>query len=254
MTVATRDKFREALKRRYTLTPDLPVFGQVRLQSLSDRQRRRIDASKVGDDGEVDISKYEEVFGWMAVEAVIDENGDRIFSDADVEWLCELDSNATEPLRECIEEHCQLGRHRKSQATLRDMLERDPGLMSIMALCLRAGELNYRKVMEEMEGEDIDRWYAFMQLASKNGEADPQWMTPEEFEAEWKGFEEEEEFEPEVNFGSKGVIEDELDMTPMVDIVFLLLIFFMVTASFTLQKSMQQPPMATGGHRRCEPR
>ena len=34
--------------------------------------------------------------------------------------------------------------------------------------------------------------------------------------------------------------EDELDMTPMVDVTFLLLIFFMVTASFTLQKSLEQ--------------
>jgi len=37
--------------------------------------------------------------------------------------------------------------------------------------------------------------------------------------------------------------EDEMDMTPMVDIVFQLLIFFMVTASFALQKSLEVPPM-----------
>lgn len=35
--------------------------------------------------------------------------------------------------------------------------------------------------------------------------------------------------------------DDELDMTPMVDVTFLLLIFFMVTASFSLQKSIQMP-------------
>ena len=35
--------------------------------------------------------------------------------------------------------------------------------------------------------------------------------------------------------------EAELDMTPMVDVTFLLLIFFMVTASFSLQKSIQMP-------------
>lgn len=33
----------------------------------------------------------------------------------------------------------------------------------------------------------------------------------------------------------------ELDMTPMVDVTFLLLIFFMVTASFSLQRSIQMP-------------
>ena len=58
----------------------------------------------------------------------------------------------------------------------------------------------------------------------------------------WKGFEEElEEEDPEINFGAgKKLPEDELDMTPMVDVTFLLLIFFMVTASFTLRKSFEQ--------------
>lgn len=35
--------------------------------------------------------------------------------------------------------------------------------------------------------------------------------------------------------------DEELDMTPMVDVTFLLLIFFMVTASFSLQKSIEMP-------------
>ncbi len=33
----------------------------------------------------------------------------------------------------------------------------------------------------------------------------------------------------------------EMDMTPMVDVTFLLLIFFMVTAAFTMQKSFEVP-------------
>jgi len=35
--------------------------------------------------------------------------------------------------------------------------------------------------------------------------------------------------------------ESEMDMTPMVDVTFLLLIFFMVTAAFSLQKSLEVP-------------
>ncbi len=60
----------------------------------------------------------------------------------------------------------------------------------------------------------------------------------------WKGVdepEEEEEVDEDVAFEKKEIPEDELDMTPMVDVTFLLLIFFMVTASFTLQKSLEQP-------------
>lgn len=60
----------------------------------------------------------------------------------------------------------------------------------------------------------------------------------------WKGIdaEQEEEVEEEVAFKKEPIPEDELDMTPMVDVTFLLLIFFMVTASFTLIKSLEQPP------------
>ena len=67
----------------------------------------------------------------------------------------------------------------------------------------------------------------------------------------WKGFDEEddvvdEDYEEPAAIGKKEPIpEDELDMTPMVDVTFLLLIFFMVTASFSIQKSIEQPPPKT---------
>jgi len=45
-----------------------------------------------------------------------------------------------------------------------------------------------------------------------------------------------------VNFKRpKNPEKQEMDMTPMVDVTFLLLIFFMVTASFVVQKSIQRP-------------
>ncbi len=59
----------------------------------------------------------------------------------------------------------------------------------------------------------------------------------------WKGFEEEEDYEREISFArQKAAGNEDMDMTPMVDVTFLLLIFFMVTASFTIQKSIEQPP------------
>ena len=41
--------------------------------------------------------------------------------------------------------------------------------------------------------------------------------------------------------------EGEIDMTPMVDVVFQLLIFFMLTASFSMQKSLQVPKPEKAG-------
>ena len=39
-----------------------------------------------------------------------------------------------------------------------------------------------------------------------------------------------------------GTGDEQLDMTPMVDVTFLLLIFFMITAAFALQKALEVPP------------
>ncbi len=59
----------------------------------------------------------------------------------------------------------------------------------------------------------------------------------------WKGFEEEAVAEPEFHPFAEGEEPDnEIDMTPMVDVTFLLLIFFMVTASFMTQRAAEQPP------------
>lgn len=45
---------------------------------------------------------------------------------------------------------------------------------------------------------------------------------------------------PAVAFPKKELPKDDMDMTPMVDVTFLLLIFFMITASFTTEKAIQQ--------------
>jgi biopolymer transport protein ExbD len=51
-----------------------------------------------------------------------------------------------------------------------------------------------------------------------------------------------EELEEPVAFRRPGSSSaDDMDMTPMVDVTFLLLIFFMVTASFSIQKTIQRP-------------
>ncbi|HEX6962180.1 MAG TPA: biopolymer transporter ExbD [Lacipirellula sp.] len=41
----------------------------------------------------------------------------------------------------------------------------------------------------------------------------------------------------------RGKVDDEMDLTPMVDVTFLLLIFFMITAAFAVQKAISVPPM-----------
>jgi len=45
-----------------------------------------------------------------------------------------------------------------------------------------------------------------------------------------------------LRFNRKSEVDEDVDMTPMIDCVFLLLIFFLVTASFALQKALEIPP------------
>lgn len=53
---------------------------------------------------------------------------------------------------------------------------------------------------------------------------------------------EDEDDDDDFSFRSAESEFEEMDLTPMVDVTFLLLIFFMITASFSLQKSIQVPP------------
>ncbi len=48
--------------------------------------------------------------------------------------------------------------------------------------------------------------------------------------------------EDELVFTKRELPKDDMDMTPMVDVTFLLLIFFMITASFTSEKVIEEPP------------
>jgi biopolymer transport protein ExbD len=52
----------------------------------------------------------------------------------------------------------------------------------------------------------------------------------------------EEEDEDESWGGGRSNDDGEMDLTPMVDVTFLLLVFFMVTASFSIQKTLEVPP------------
>lgn len=47
--------------------------------------------------------------------------------------------------------------------------------------------------------------------------------------------------EDETLFVARDAEDEKMDLTPMVDVTFLLLIFFMITASFSIQKSLEVP-------------
>jgi biopolymer transport protein ExbD len=54
--------------------------------------------------------------------------------------------------------------------------------------------------------------------------------------------EDDEEDEDDTWGGGRAGDDEEMDLTPMVDVTFLLLVFFMITASFSIQKTLEVPP------------
>ncbi|MEZ6057170.1 MAG: biopolymer transporter ExbD [Planctomycetaceae bacterium] len=68
------------------------------------------------------------------------------------------------------------------------------------------------------------------------------WEKREKPPSPWSRAAQEEPEEEEFQLGGRDLDESGLDMTPMVDVTFLLLIFFMITASFSMQKSMEVNP------------
>lgn len=83
------------------------------------------------------------------------------------------------------------------------------------------------------------------QLEVVHGDVPP--PSEAEIKAEWQEkknpwIEDDDDEEEDFSLGPAELEESGLDMTPMVDVTFLLLIFFMITASFSMQKSMQTAP------------
>ncbi|MEW4488114.1 biopolymer transporter ExbD [Thalassoglobus sp. JC818] len=72
-------------------------------------------------------------------------------------------------------------------------------------------------------------------------------LSQEEIRNEWTEranpwLQDEDEEDDDFSLGAVELEESGLDMTPMVDVTFLLLIFFMITASFSMQRSLETAP------------
>lgn len=94
-----------------------------------------------------------------------------------------------------------------------------------------------REIASESELDDV---LAFEQALEDEGEVSTgaaQVPLPDELFSD-----EDDEDEEGGLLGSRAGEDEEMDLTPMVDVTFLLLIFFMITASFSVQKTLQVPP------------
>lgn len=107
MTIATRDAFLQSAKRRYT-TVEIDGFGEVRLQSITAGEQAEIEASGYTDDKK---ERAKQMAQWQAryiCKCVVGADGNRVFSDDELEHVLRMDSGVTAPLYEAITQHCRM--------------------------------------------------------------------------------------------------------------------------------------------------
>ena len=107
-----------------------------------------------------------------------------------------------------------------------------PTLEEARAQAASSGESAVEDPGQEDSGMRLELVATRQSPAAESTEGNPWDRHPDP----WRHSEDEEE---EFRISATPLEESGLDMTPMVDVTFLLLIFFMITASFSLQKSLE---------------
>jgi len=102
---ATRDQILSAPKRRFAEV-DIPDWGKFRVRSLTELERSKFEASIRDKQGKVSNAKLLDLKCRLIVLCVVDENGDTLLTNADIDALREQDSCRTNQLVDAIQKHC----------------------------------------------------------------------------------------------------------------------------------------------------
>lgn len=101
----TRDAILAPLKRRFQEV-EVAGWGKFRLRSLNELERSKFEASIRDKQGRVVNNKLVDLKCRLIVLCVVDENGDPLLTDADINALRQQDSKYTNTLVEAIQKHC----------------------------------------------------------------------------------------------------------------------------------------------------
>lgn len=101
----SRDALLGPAKRRFA-TVEIADLGKVRIRSLTEGERSRIEASMCGKDGKPSLSKMLDLKCRFIVDCVVDADGNQLFSNSDISSIRQQDSRITNALVEAIEAHC----------------------------------------------------------------------------------------------------------------------------------------------------
>lgn len=92
-------------KRRYAVVA-IANLGNVRLQSFTQGQRAKLEMSMIGKDGQLNPTKAVDFKCRMIVEAAVDDDGNQLYANSDIDHLRQQDSQIINDLCDEIEKHC----------------------------------------------------------------------------------------------------------------------------------------------------
>ncbi len=93
-----------ATVRRFATVP-IEGVGKVRFRSLTELERSRMEASIRDKRGQVSGSKMLDLKCRMIVETVVDDNGNPVYSNSDIERIRQQDSKITNAIAEAAQAH-----------------------------------------------------------------------------------------------------------------------------------------------------
>lgn len=94
-----------AAPRRFA-TVSIESLGNVRIRSLTELERSRIEASMRDKKGQVAGAKILDLKCRMIVECLVDANGNQLFTNKDIERIRQQDSKVTNAIVDAIQAHC----------------------------------------------------------------------------------------------------------------------------------------------------
>lgn len=100
MELKNRDSFLALATRRYQ-TVTIPEFGDVRIQSLSEGERAKIETEAAKDN-------FATLRARLVAACLVDEDGTRLFGDDECEAIGRLDSRYVAPIADAINDHCEV--------------------------------------------------------------------------------------------------------------------------------------------------
>lgn len=101
----SRDAFLRKAERRYKTIP-LPSGLTARIRNVTERERAAFDRRLRNKKGDVVNERLQWIRAFWIVTCVVDDNGNRLLKDSDVEAVGEMDAADTTLLADEIAKHC----------------------------------------------------------------------------------------------------------------------------------------------------